>query len=192
MSAVAFRLFVTSIGRCGVAWANEKIVATHLPEKSDDETCLRLAKRALNAAQGDPPPAVERAIDAIAALLSGERVDLSFVRCDFSTLDSFKLRTYEVTRTIPVGETLTYGDIALRLGDKRLAQAVGKALGQNPFPIIVPCHRVLGANGHLTGFSANGGIDTKLRLLSIEGAAIGDAPTLFESLPLSVKTARPD
>ena len=124
-------------------------------------------------------------------MLSGERVDLSFVRCDFSTLNSFKLRTYEVTRTIPVGETLTYGDIALRLGDKRLAQAVGKALGQNPFPIIVPCHRVLGANGHLTGFSANGGIDTKLRLLSIEGAAIGDAPTLLKACRSLLKQPGP-
>ncbi len=192
MSAVDFTLFATSIGRCGVAWADEKIVATHLPEKSDDETCRRLARRAPDAAQGDPTPAVQRAIDAITALLAGERVDLSFIQCDFSTLEPFNIRTYEVTRTIPVGETLTYGDIAMRLGDKRLAQAVGRALGRNPFPIIVPCHRVLGANGRLTGFSANGGIETKLRLLSIEGAAIGDAPTLFESLPLSVKTARSD
>ena len=92
---------------------------------------------------------------------------------------------------IPAGETLSYGDIAIRLGDKRLAQAVGRALGQNPFPIIVPCHRVLGANGRLTGFSANGGIETKLRLLTIEGAKIGGVPTLFEELPLSLKAARP-
>lgn len=190
MPAAEYTLFSTSIGHCGVAWADGKLVATHLPEKDDEETCVRLARRAANATKGEPPLTVQRAIAAIATVLAGERVDLSFIECDFSTVDRFNMQVYEVARTIPAGETLTYGDIAMRLGDKKRAQAVGRALGQNPFPIIVPCHRVIGANGRLTGFSANGGIETKLRLLSIEGATIGEAPTLFENLPLAVNAVR--
>ena len=91
---------------------------------------------------------------------------------------------YEVARTIPPGATLSYGDIAARLGAPGEARAVGQALGQNPFPLVVPCHRVLAAGGKVGGSSANGGIATKLRLLSIEGARTSSAPTLFENLPL--------
>jgi methylated-DNA-[protein]-cysteine S-methyltransferase len=190
-NAAALTLFSTSIGRCGIAWEGEKIRATHLPENSDADTMARLALRTGAAGQGDPPPAVKRAIAAMTALLSGERIDLSFIDCDFSGLEAFNVRVYQAARAIPPGETLTYGEIAIRLGEKRWAQAVGQALGRNPFPIIVPCHRVLGAKGRLTGFSANGGIETKLRMLAIEGAPMGQSPALFGDLPFAMKPARP-
>ena len=77
---------------------------------------------------------------------------------------------------------MTYGEIAERLGDKSLARAVGQAMGENPTPIIMPCHRVLAAGGKTGGFSASGGVVTKLRLLTIEGAQ-PNGPTLFEHLP---------
>ena len=191
-----FTLFPTAIGACGIAWRDATIVATHLPEASDTVTQARLVARVgktreSEATEGEPPPAVLTAIDAITALLAGGRTDLSFIACDFSALDPLRVRIYEITRRIPPGETLTYGEIALRLGDKLLAQSVGQALGRNPFPIIVPCHRVLGASGRLTGFSANGGTETKLRMLAIEGARVGDEPALFGELPLAVKPARP-
>jgi methylated-DNA-[protein]-cysteine S-methyltransferase len=96
----------------------------------------------------------------------------------------FERRVYEVARTIVPGATLAYGDIAARLGAPGEARAVGQALGHNPFPLVVPCHRVLAAGGKVGGFSANGGIATKLRLLSIEGAQTSSAPPLFEKLPL--------
>ena len=67
--------------------------------------------------------------------------------------------------------------------NKQYAQNVGRALSRNPIPIIVPCHRVIGANGKLTGFSAHGGVDTKLRMLEIEGARMGQMPGLFDDLP---------
>ena len=73
---------------------------------------------------------------------------------------------------------MTYGET--RLGDPAATRDVGQAMGQNPFPIIVPCHRVLAANGKLGGFSANGGTKTKLRLLTIEDARTSDEPTLFD------------
>jgi methylated-DNA-[protein]-cysteine S-methyltransferase len=102
----------------------------------------------------------------------------------------FHQRVYAVARTIPPGATLSYGEIAVRLGDRGAARDVGEALGQNPFPIIVPCHRVLAAGGKVGGFSASGGVATKLRLLDIEGAQVGEAPSLFERLPLAAPPRR--
>ena len=112
---------------------------------------------------------------------------LSAVRIDTEGMPDFNRRVYEIARGVPPGSTLSYGEVAERLGDRNLARDVGVALGQNPIPIIVPCHRVLAAGGKIGGFSAHGGVQTKLRLLSIEGAQPG-GPTLFDRLPL---TARP-
>ena len=112
------------------------------------------------------------------ALLGGARPDLTSVPLDLSGVPEFHRRAYEVARTIPPGRTLTYGDIAHRLGQPGSAQAVGQAMGHNPFPIIVPCHRVLAAGGKDGGFSARGGVGTKRRMLVIEGA-LADEPTLF-------------
>ena len=118
------------------------------------------------------------------ALLNGERRDLNDVTIDTQALPAFNRKVYDIARTIPPGATLTYGEIAERLGDKLLARAVGQALGENPIPLIVPCHRVLAAGGKTGGFSAPGGVVTKLQLLTIEGAEPG-GPTLFERLPLA-------
>jgi methylated-DNA-[protein]-cysteine S-methyltransferase len=136
-----------------------------------------------------PPADVRRVIDDIAALLNGEPRDLGDVKIDMAGLPDFHRRVYDVARSIPAGATLSYGNIAEQLGDRLLARDVGEALGQNPFPIIVPCHRVLAAGGKMGGFSARGGVRTKLRLLSIEGAEPG-GPTLFEALPLAAAPRR--
>ncbi len=190
-AALSYTLFPTSIGRCGIAWRGHSIVATQLPERSDAETKARLLARVGNAGACDPPPEITRAIDAIAALLDGNQIDLSFIDIDLGSVPSLNARVYEIAREIPPGRTMTYGDIAMRLEDKSLAQAVGLALARNPWPIIVPCHRVVGTRGKLTGFSAHGGVATKLRILAIEGTAIGQAPELFEELPLAVKPPSP-
>lgn len=177
-----FSLFPTSIGHCGIAWLDDVVVATSLPERSNTATAARIAERA-TASEGQPPAEIKSAIASITELLEGEKTDLSKIRCDFSQIDQFEVSVYAATRDIPPGETKTYGDIAVQLGNKRFAQIVGRALGRNPFPIIVPCHRVLGANGKLTGFSAHGGIETKLRMLEIEGTRFSEAPGLFDDLP---------
>jgi methylated-DNA-[protein]-cysteine S-methyltransferase len=172
-----YTLFDTALGRCGIAWSDRGIAAVELPAPDDDATRRRL-RRALPGAHEDaPPPDVAAAIDAIVRLFDGEPDDLASVVLDMEDVPEFQRRVYDVTRTIPPGETLSYGQVAARLGEPGAAQAVGRALGRNPFPIVVPCHRVLAANGALHGFSAPGGIETKRRMLAIEGAG---APTLFD------------
>lgn len=179
-TAQFYTLFDTAIGRCGVAWSGRGIVGVQLPERSELETRARLLKRCLDARQASPTPDVQRAIDGIVALLRGEMSDLSEVALDMDRVEPFERRVYAVARTIAAGATLSYGEIAARLGERGLARDVGQVLGRNPFPLIVPCHRVLAAGGKAGGFSANGGITTKLRLLTIERARTSDAPTLFD------------
>jgi methylated-DNA-[protein]-cysteine S-methyltransferase len=190
MTARGFALFETAIGRCGIAWGERGVVGIQLPEASEARTLARMRRRFPDANEAPPPPAVVRAIERIVALLRGEAIDLAAVALDMAHVPPFERRVYDVTRSIPPGATLSYGDIAACLGVPGEARAVGQALGQNPFPLVVPCHRVLAAGGKVGGFSANGGIATKLRLLSIEGARTSPEPTLFEKLPLAAAPRR--
>jgi methylated-DNA-[protein]-cysteine S-methyltransferase len=180
MSTTGFATFKTAIGHCGVAWGGGGIVGLRLPDADESVTRSRLAKRFPDARETAPPPHVRAAIGAIVALLRGEATDLSAVPLDMGRVPPFDRGVYEIARTIPPGATLSYGEIASRLGDKSAAQQVGKALGRNPFPIVVPCHRVLAAGGKIGGFSARGGIDTKRRLLAIESAHARGEATLFD------------
>jgi len=187
MSSQSFTLFDTAVGRCGIAWGANGILGVQLPERHDSATRARLIRRYPDAAETPPPLHVQQAIDDIVALLRGEKRDLSAIPLDMDRVPPSHRLVYAAARTIPPGTTLSYGDIAARLGDRAAAREVGEAMGQNPFPLIVPCHRVLAAGGKVGGFSAAGGATTKLRLLSIEGAQIGESPTLFDALPLSVR-----
>jgi methylated-DNA-[protein]-cysteine S-methyltransferase len=190
MSAQAFALFDTAIGACGIAWNARGVVGVQLPERHDRATRDRLRRRFPDASEAVPPPDIQQAIDGIVALLHGEARDLSFITLDMDGISPLRQSIYAVLRNIPAGATLSYGEIATRLGDGSDARDVGEAMGKNPFPIIVPCHRVVAAGGRLGGFSAAGGVTTKLRLLNIEGALVGEAPTLFDSLPLSAPPRR--
>jgi methylated-DNA-[protein]-cysteine S-methyltransferase len=172
-------LFDTAIGRCGIAWAGERIAAVQLPEPDDVTTLARLRRRAPAPEQAPPPP-IQDVIDRIVRLLDGEPADLSGVDLADDELSEADRRVYAIARTIPPGETLTYGTVAAKAGTAGDARAVGQAMGRNPFPIIVPCHRVVAADGALGGFSADGGTETKRRMLAIEGAAVAP-PTLFDS-----------
>jgi len=182
MAEQGFTLFDTAIGRCAIAWSGRGIVGVQLPETSEPATRARLVRRFPHAREAPPPPAVKRAIEGIVALLRGEASDLAAVELDIDGVPAFHRRVYEVARTIAPGATLSYGEIAARLGAPGEARAVGQALGRNPFAIVVPCHRVLAAGGRIGGFSANGGITTKRRLLAIEAAHAKGEPTLFDSL----------
>lgn len=180
-----FALFDTEIGRCGIAWGERGLLGVQLPEADDTRTRARILQKAPGAQEAPMPANIHQACDAMAELLRGEAMDLSFIAVDLEKIPDFNRSVYDIARTIAPGETLTYGDIATRLGDKLLSRAVGKALGENPFPIVIPCHRVLAANGKTGGFSANGGVTTKFRMLAIERARIAshaseDAPMLFD------------
>jgi methylated-DNA-[protein]-cysteine S-methyltransferase len=182
--------FDSAIGLCGIAWGAAGIVGVQLPERNEAATRARLLRRFPAARETVPPSAVRQTIDAIAALLGGEATDLTAAALDIGIVPPFHQRVYEVARSIPAGSTLSYGEIAARLGDRSLARDVGKAMGENPWPLIVPCHRVLAAHGNPGGFSAAGGVTTKLRLLNIERAQPGEAPTLFADLPLHARPER--
>jgi methylated-DNA-[protein]-cysteine S-methyltransferase len=184
-----FALFETAIGRCGIVWSERGISGVQFPEGSEQATRNRLQRRFPNAREAVAPPAVQHTIAEITALLAGERRDLSDAVLDCAAVPDFNRRVYDVARAIPPGSTLSYGEVAERLGDRGLAREVAQALGQNPTPIIVPCHRVMAAGGKTGGFSAPGGVRTKLKLLSIERAQ-PSGPTLFDDLPLATQPRR--
>jgi methylated-DNA-[protein]-cysteine S-methyltransferase len=165
-----FAIFDTAIGRCSIAWGEGGVIGLHLPEQSEAAMRAWIRRHHPEAREADPPESINAAIGDIRRLMDGHKQDLSAIPLDMSNVPEFEQRVYAEALSIPPGETLTYGDIATRLGDISLSRAVGQALGRNPFPIVVPCHRVLAAGGKSGGFSAPGGVDTKRRLLEIEGA----------------------
>jgi len=169
-------IFETPIGPCGIAWGPRGVTAVSFPERDAAKTEMRLRQKCPQAKPAEPPPQIESAIADIVALLRGEKRDLREIVLDFDGVPAFNRRVYELARTIGPGATLTYGDIAMRLGSPGTARAVGQALGQNPWPIVVPCHRVLAADGRMGGFSAPGGVATKRRMLEIEGVEGVQAP----------------
>ncbi|MFC3076943.1 methylated-DNA--[protein]-cysteine S-methyltransferase [Phenylobacterium terrae] len=175
----AFAIFDTALGHAAVVWRETGIVGVHLPELEPERTRAGVLRRYPEAAPAEPPAGVAAAILGVQALLRGEAADLTGVELDLSASPAFNRRVYEIARAIPPGRTLTYGEVAEQLGDPLLARAVGQALGQNPCAIIVPCHRVLAAGGRTGGFSARGGVKTKLKLLEIEGALAPDTLPLF-------------
>jgi methylated-DNA-[protein]-cysteine S-methyltransferase len=175
----SFALFETAIGTCGIAWGVRGVTRAWLPDRDDAALRRRIARRLGGAREEVPPAEIRPAVDGIVALLAGAASDLSQVPLDLEDVPDFHRRVYAIAREIPPGQTLSYGEIARRLGDPSQARAVGQALGANPIPIVIPCHRVLAADGRMGGFSAPGGVATKLRVLEIEGAKAPAIPTLF-------------
>jgi methylated-DNA-[protein]-cysteine S-methyltransferase len=165
-------VFPTAIGDCGIVWNDAGVCGVQLPEATADATRERLQKSWPDATQSEPTPAAARAIEGIKALLDGEPDAMEDVEIDLNGVSDFRRGVYEIARTVGPGDTITYGEIASRLGEPHAAREVGQALGANPVPLIVPCHRVLAAGGKLGGFSARGGVTTKSRLLAIEGASL--------------------
>jgi methylated-DNA-[protein]-cysteine S-methyltransferase len=181
MDASGFCLFDTPIGACGIAWRGGLLVGTLLPaEEGEGRTRACMQRDFPEAAESVPPAWVDEIIWRIQHLLGGKADDLCDVPLDMSAVPDFNRRVYAVARAISPGETLSYGEVAARLGDPGAARAVGQALGHNPFAPIVPCHRVLAAGKRSGGFSAGGGVATKLKMLQIERAQLGDGPGLFD------------
>ena len=173
-------LFPTAIGTCGVAWSDRGLVAVQLPEKDETATEKRLTVKAASAGPAEPPPSIVALVADIRRYLAGEQVDFSAVAVDLQSIEPFRRKLYEALRGIGYGHTTTYGTLAKELGttDWEGARDVGEAMGRNPVPIVIPCHRVLAASGKLGGFSAPGGPATKKKLLALEGVHFDRAPRL--------------
>lgn len=154
--------FDTALGTCAIRWTAAGIAGVRLPS--------RRTAGLPRATDVPVPPPVRAAIDAIVAVLDGSPGSLASVELDEAGIEPFRREVYAATRRIPAGRTATYGEIARAIGRPEAAREVGAALARNPFPIVVPCHRVVGASGRLTGFSAPGGLETKRRMLELEGA----------------------
>ena len=179
-------IFDTAIGPCAIVWGERGLLGVQIPEVAEAATRARMVKRFPAAQEITPPPHIQDVIAGVRRLLKGERRDLVDVPIDDEGVPEFNRRVYAIVRKVPPGETITYGEIAEKLGDKSLARAVGQAMGENRCPIVMPCHRVLAASGRSGGFSAPGGVVTKMKLLTIEGAQPG-GPTLFDDLPLAAR-----
>lgn len=182
MKVTGFTLFDTAIGACGLAWGDAGLAAVRLPEASPEQLRGHLARRFPEATEAEASVETVALIADIRALLTGAPRDFTGVRYDMSEVSDFNRRVYDAALAIPPGETLTYGEVARRIGEPGAARAVGRALGENPFPIIIPCHRVVAAGGRKGGFSAPGGVDSKMRLLEIEGALRPQTLPLFSDL----------
>jgi methylated-DNA-[protein]-cysteine S-methyltransferase len=154
--------FDTALGRCAVRWSEVGITSVLLPKAG--------GRPGPSFELGAVPAFVGEAIEGIVTVMGGERRDLGSVPLDQRGIDEFRRAVYAATRGIPAGTTRSYGEVARAIGLPDRARDVGAALARNPFPIIVPCHRVVAANGALTGFSAPGGLETKRRMLELEGA----------------------
>jgi methylated-DNA-[protein]-cysteine S-methyltransferase len=179
MAIHAFALFDTPIGTCAIRWTERGVAGLQLPERTAQGTRSRVLRRWAGVQEMPPPPEIQRAIDRILVLLAGQPVDLGDIAVDLDSVPEFHRKVYEVARTVPAGQTITYGEIARRLGVPHESREVGQALGRNPIAIIVPCHRVLAADGKMGGFSASGGVATKRRILEIERADALSAGPLF-------------
>lgn len=158
-------VFTTPLGPCAIAWHGDRLTQFSLPDprRATDE-------------RGDatePPVWVRAIIVRVQRHLAGEFQDFSDLPYDFAAVPSFHQEVLRATLGVKAGCTATYGEIAGAIGQPAAAsRAVGAALGANRWPLLIPCHRITGAHGRMTGFSGPGGITTKVRLLALEGAQL--------------------
>jgi methylated-DNA-[protein]-cysteine S-methyltransferase len=178
---VAHALFSTPFGDCGLAWTAQGLAWVQLPERTPAATRARMvaavASRSLSMDGGDvgyaePPSWVADAMARLAGHLGGRAEDLLPIPLDMAPVSPFFRRVYEEARAVPRGEVRTYAALAAAAGSPAATRAVGQAMARNPWPVIVPCHRIVGSAGKPGGFSAAGGLDTKARLLALEGTSL--------------------
>ena len=191
MSGYGYTVFDTAIGRCGIAWSASGVVGVQLPEARELDTRRRLYQLYPEAREQRAPVNCEIAIEGIVAILRGGNADFADLALDVSNISGFNQRVYQFVRNIPRGETRTYDEVAGGLRVQGAVYSVAQAIGRNPFMIIVPCHRVLEAGNYADKISPYGGVISKRRLLSIEGAHPTVSKTLFEVLLPGVAPPRP-
>jgi methylated-DNA-[protein]-cysteine S-methyltransferase len=167
----AYQLFDTAFGVCGIAWSARGVRWLQLPEANRTATERRIKARGCHV-DTVAPPSIKRLMADVQEYFAGSRVDFSRVVLDLTGISPFHGSIYATARRLGWGETASYGELAEQVGSPGAARAVGQAMGRNPVPIIIPCHRVLAAGRKMGGFSAFGGTSTKLRLLALEGVQL--------------------
>lgn len=174
-------VFETALGFVGVAWSEAGLTRLSLFQRNEAAVERRLER--LGAGDGDAaaPAWIEALVRDIRAYAGGEDIDFSGVPVDLSGVDDFRLAIYDAARKLAFGETTTYGELAKRAGHGGLPRETGQALGSNPVPLVIPCHRILAAGGKIGGFSAPGGSATKERMLKLEGVQVGPPPAPQQS-----------
>lgn len=168
--------FDTAFGRCALAWGTHGLTGVRLPGRDDVATARGWPADRMTQAL---PPFANAAVQAMQAHLAGQAHDLRDVPLAMATVAPFERQVYDAARTLDPGRTCTYGELAQRIGQPSAARAVGAALGANPWPIVIPCHRVLATGGGLGGFSAPGGTETKRALLLLERTMLRREDELF-------------
>ncbi len=196
MKQAVYSLFETPLGACAIAWKSPingnapVITAFQLPEASNKQTESRIAQTS-GAEKADAiPPAVAGIIKKIRKHLEGDPQDFSDVAVAVDGVSPLAKQVYDVCRTIYAGRTMTYGEVAKAMKRPAASRAVGQALGKNPVPLIIPCHRVLASGSKAGGFSAHGGVSIKLKMLDIEGATVGLLPAIKSPAAISEQQVR--
>jgi O-6-methylguanine DNA methyltransferase len=174
----SYCLFDTPVGICGIAWREPEyasgqpvVISLRLPEETEQLTERKIAGRG-GSGKASPPPLIAAIVVKICRHLRGEIQDFTDISVGYDGIGAFARQVYQVCREIPAGSTMSYGEVAAAINHPGAARAVGQALGRNPVPLLIPCHRVLTATGSAGGFSAYGGVETKARILALEGVII--------------------
>ena len=177
-----YAMFDTSLGRCGIAWSESGVIGVQLPAMREIEARRELLRRFPDARERTPPPEVVPAIDAISSALRGQSHAAAGLQLDMTAAPPFSRKVYELLQRVPRGETISFDEIASRLGMSGVIHSVKQAISRNPFPVLVPCHRAVPSPGETSGAPTFGGIVTRSRLLALEGASAGRSVTLFDAL----------
>ncbi len=179
---IAYAVFDTALGACGVAWSETGLLRLQLPERDHNATRARLTRGLATAVAAAPPSQIASVVVDMIRYAQGHRVDFSNLPLDLDGVPAFHHTVYDACRKIDWGKTLTYGALAAQVDAPGAARAVGQAMARNPLPIVIPCHRVLARGQRMGGFSAYGGAITKERLLALEGVHPGDGTPLLPGL----------
>ncbi len=183
-AATGHLVFETALGFVGIAWSEAGLTRLCLFQRdpaSVERRLERLGAAGVSSDESNAPSWVTALVRDIRAYADGQEIDFSAVPVDLAGVDDFRLAIYEAARKLGFGETTTYGELAKRAGQAGLPRETGQALGANPVPLVIPCHRILAAGGKIGGFSAPGGSTTKERMLALEGVRVGPAPAPQQS-----------
>lgn len=181
--ATNMTLFPTTLGRCALAWSDRGLLGFQLPERNDRQTLAALRERLPREASpgaGERPAWVDETMARVAAHLAGKAQDFGAVPLDMAGIASFHQTIYRAMRSLAPGRLVTYGELAALAGSPGAARAVGQAMRRNRFPLIIPCHRVVASGGKPGGYSAADGLETKERLLALEGTSLHARRSLFD------------